>query len=98
MYVPAEYDLRSRRNLRGKSVDSVSFYDYDGNLMETYLLIEQDMLEQDIICRSLSVMGGKILAFYVHERTDELHTVEIQTGRKCWKRFMRDIRKNSHVG
>ena len=92
MYVPAEYDLRSRRNLRGKPIESVSFYDYEGNLVETYQLLERSMLDQGYYLRKYIYDKGRILGFFLNENTGELYITETGTERVATESGQEEIK------
>ncbi len=53
--------------------DSVSFYDYAGNLKGTYLIENKALLEQGYYLQKLTFNEGKLAGFYVQRDTGELY-------------------------
>jgi len=62
--------------------ESVSFYDYEGNVLNTYQMVSKDLLEQGYYLKKLIYDDGKLTGFYVQKETNELHIsqVNVNTG------------------
>lgn len=58
-------------------VDSVSKYDYEGNKIGTYRLVEEDILDEGWYLSLLLCEDNKITAFYKHGDTDELYISQV---------------------
>lgn len=58
--------------------DTVSFYDYEGNLKATYPMIDKKWLEQGYYLEKLIYHDEKITAFYVQNETEELYISQVK--------------------
>ncbi len=58
--------------------DTVSFYDYEGNLQATYPMIDKKWLEQGYYLKRLIYHDEKITAFYVQNETEELYISQVK--------------------
>lgn len=67
-------------------VDSISYYDFQGNKLKTWRLIEDEMLEAGYRLVQIVCGNGEIYAFYVNEEIDDLYVskVEIQLWEGSW--------------
>lgn len=59
-------------------VDSISYYDFQGNKQETWQLIENEMLEAGYHLESIVYDNGEIIAFYENEELDDLFISKVQ--------------------
>lgn len=59
------------------SSESVSFYDYEGNILNTYQMVSKDLLEQGYYLKKLIYNEGKLTGFYVQKETNELHISQV---------------------
>lgn len=59
-------------------VDSISYYDFQGNKLETWQLIEDEMLEAGYHLVDIVYGNGEILAFYENEELDDLYISKVQ--------------------
>ena len=57
--------------------DSVSFYDYDGNKLNTYQMVSKSLLKQGYYLKKLIYSEGKLTGFYVQKETEELYISQI---------------------
>ena len=60
-------------------VDSISFYDFQGNKLQTWQLIDDEMLEAGYRLKCIVYDNGDILAFYENEEFDDLYISRVQT-------------------
>lgn len=61
-----------------RRVSSVTFYDYAGNALETYQLIEPEILQDGYYMRKLIYHDGKITALYTQEDTGKLYIAQVE--------------------
>ena len=61
-------------------VDSISYYDFQGNKQETWQLIEDEMLEAGYRLKYMVYANDEILAFYENEEFDDLYISTINTA------------------
>lgn len=66
------------RKKAGNYVDSVSKYDYEGNKIGTYRLIDETLLEEGWYLSMLLCNQNEVTAFYANDNTDELYISQIQ--------------------
>ena len=59
-------------------VDSISYYDFQGNKRGTWRLIDDEMLEQGYHLLHIVYGNGKIFAFYENEELDDLYISKVQ--------------------
>lgn len=57
--------------------DSVSFYDYEGNRLNTYSMINKELLEQGYYLKKLTYCEEKLTGFYVQRDTEELYISQV---------------------
>ena len=60
-------------------VDSISFYDFQGNKLKTWQLIDDEMLEAGYRLKYIVYDNGEILAFYENEELDDLFINKVKT-------------------
>lgn len=60
-------------------VDSITYYDFQGNKLKTWKLIEDELLEAGYRMKCIVYDNGEILAFYENEEFDDLYISKIQT-------------------
>ena len=60
-------------------VDSISYYDFQGNKLQTWQLIDDEMLEAGYRLKYMVYDKGDILAFYENEEFDDLYISRVQT-------------------
>lgn len=60
-------------------VDSITYYDFQGNKLKTWQLIEDEMLEAGYRLKYIVYDNGEILAFYENEEFDDLYISKVQT-------------------
>ena len=63
-----------------RRVSSVTFYDYTGNALQTYQLIEPEILQDGYYMRELIYLDGKITALYTQEDTGKLHISQVEAA------------------
>lgn len=64
---------------KGKhAVTSVSLYDYSGNKVGTYRLVDEELIEQGFFLEKLLYDSGVITGFYVQEGTDKLYISQVE--------------------
>lgn len=59
-------------------VDSISYYDFQGNKLKTWRLIEDEMLEAGYRLVNIVYGNGEILAFYENEELDDLYINKVR--------------------
>ena len=59
-------------------VDSISHYDFQGNKLKTWRLIEEEMLESGYRLVDIVYGNGEILAFYENVLLDDLDISKVQ--------------------
>lgn len=59
-------------------VDSISYYDYQGNKLDTWRLIDDEMLEAGYCLVHIVYGNGEIYAFYENEELDDLYISKVQ--------------------
>ena len=59
-------------------VDSVSYYDFQGNKLKTWRLIEDEMLEAGYRLLDIVYDNGEIYAFYENVLLDDLYISKVQ--------------------
>lgn len=69
--------LQEDRSL-SKKASSVTFYNYKGNALETYQLIDCEKLVEGFSLEKLLYHDGKITALYVREDTGELYISQVE--------------------
>lgn len=70
-----EWDLRKRSTAL---VDSISYYDFQGNKLDTWQLIDDEMLEAGYCLAHIVYGNGEIYAFYENEELDDLYISKVQ--------------------
>ena len=60
-----------------KLIDAVSKYDFEGNKIGTYRLVEENVLEEGWYLSELLCERDEVTAFYVNEDADELYISQI---------------------
>ena len=60
------------------AVTSVSLYDYSGNKVGTYQLVDEELIEQGYFLEKLLYDSGVITGFYVQEGTDKLYISQVE--------------------
>ena len=60
-------------------VNSISYYDFQGNKLETWQLLEDEMLEAGYHLEIIVYGNGEIFAFYENEEFDDLYISRVQT-------------------
>lgn len=60
--------------------DTVSFYDYEGNLKVTYQMVNRKLLEQGYYLKKLTYHNEKITAFYIQSETEQLYISQIKAN------------------
>lgn len=69
------------RDLRKQStalVDSIPYYDFQGNKLDTWQLIDDEMLEAGYCLVHMVYGNGEIYAFYENEVLDDLYISKVQ--------------------
>lgn len=56
---------------------TVSFYNYEGNVLRTYPMINKELLEQGYYLQRLTYSEGKLTGFYVQWDTKELYISQV---------------------
>ncbi len=59
-------------------VDSISYFDFQGNKLKTWRLIEEEMLESGYRLVDIVYGNGEILAFYENAFLDDLYICKVQ--------------------
>lgn len=59
-------------------VDSISYFDFQGNKLKTWRLIEEEMLESGYRLVDIVYGNGEILAFYENVLLDDLYISRVQ--------------------
>ena len=59
-------------------VDSISYYDFQGNKLKTWQLIDDEMLEAGYRLKCIVYDNGEILAFYENEEFNDLYISKVQ--------------------
>lgn len=59
-------------------VDSISYYDFQGNKLDTWRLIDDEMLELGYHLLQIVYGNGEIFAFYENEELDDLYISRVQ--------------------
>lgn len=60
----------------GDRATSVSFYDYDGNVIDTYQLIDEDYIKKDYYLVRLFYYDNRITGLYVQKSTNKLYIAQ----------------------
>ena len=60
-------------------VDSISYYDFQGNRLQTWRLIEDEMLEAGYRLIDIVYGKGEIIAFYENALSEDLYISKVQT-------------------
>jgi len=76
-HMPWENDGIESEWLSRYLADSVSFYDYEGNRLNTYSMVSTELLEKGYYLDKLTYSNGKLTGFYVQRDTEELYISQI---------------------
>ena len=60
-------------------VDSISYYDFQGNKLKTWQLIDDEMLKAGYHLEYITYDSGEITAFYANEKLDDLYISKVKT-------------------
>ena len=61
--------------------ESVTFYDYHGNEIETYQLIDEEYIEKGYHLARLFYYDDRITGLYVQKDTNELYIAQVRADR-----------------